>query len=62
MISAGLGVYVIGMMRDLKIELRFVFDLGVLVCAICALIYFRLKPGSGALRSDQAETTVESPS
>jgi MFS family permease len=62
MISAGLGVYFIGMMRDLKIDLRIMFDLGALVCLICALIYFRLKPGSSALRSDRGETAVESPS
>jgi MFS family permease len=61
MIAAGSGVYVIGLMRDLKIDLRVVFDLGALVCLICALIYFRLKPGR-ALRSDRAETAVESPS
>jgi MFS family permease len=62
MISAGLGIYFIGLMRDMKIELRSAFDMGAVVCVLCALIYFRLKPARRALRSDQAETAVESPS
>jgi MFS family permease len=61
MISAGLGIYVIGVLRDLHVGLSQVFDAGAAVCAICALIYFRLMPG-GALRSDRAETAAGSPS
>jgi MFS family permease len=59
MIAAGTGVYVIGLLRDLNIDLRHVFDLGALLCAICALIYFRLKPRAGVLISDRAEIAVE---
>jgi MFS family permease len=62
MIAAGLGIVVIGLLRDSKIDLRLVFDLGALLCLICALIYFRLKPRSGVLKSDRADTAVESPS
>jgi MFS family permease len=62
MIAAGLGVYFFGHLRDLKIDLRIVFDMGAVLCVISALIYFRLKASPGALRSDRAETAVESPS
>jgi MFS-type transporter involved in bile tolerance (Atg22 family) len=62
MISAGLGIYFFGHLRDLKIDLRIVFDMGAVLCVISALIYFRLKASPGALRSDRAETAVESPS
>jgi MFS family permease len=62
MISAGLGIYFIGVMRDLKIELQIVFDLAAVFVVLCALAYFRLRASSGGLRSDRAETAVESPS
>jgi MFS family permease len=59
MIAAGLGIYVIGLLRDLKVDLRLVFDLGALLCVVCALIYSRLKPRAAVLISDRAETVVE---
>jgi MFS family permease len=62
MIAAGSGIYLIGLMRDSNIDLHLVFDGGALLCAICALVYFRLKARTGALRADRAETAVESPS
>lgn len=62
MISAGLGIYFIGVMRDLKIELQIVFDLAAVFVVLCALAYFRLRASSAGFRSDRAETAVESPS
>jgi MFS family permease len=62
MIAAGLGIYFFGHLRDLKIDLRIVFDFGAVLCLISALIYCSLKASPGALRSDQVETAVESPS
>jgi MFS family permease len=44
MISAGFGIYISGVMRDLRIDLHIVFDLGAVVCVICALIYYFINP------------------
>jgi MFS family permease len=47
MLAAGSGVYVFGIMRDLKIDLRIIYDCGVVICLICVLIYFSIKPRAG---------------
>lgn len=44
MIAAGMGIYVSGVMRDLRIDLRTVFDLGAILCMICALMYYFINP------------------
>jgi hypothetical protein len=49
MISAGFGIYISGVMRDLRVDLHVVFDLGAAVCVVCALIYYFINP-SGAGR------------
>jgi MFS family permease len=44
MIAAGFGVYFFGLLRDLHIDPRVIFDVGALLGWICALIYCCIKP------------------
>ena len=44
MISAGLGVFVFGVMLDRKLDLHLIFESAALLCLVCALIYRSLKP------------------
>jgi len=43
-LAAGSGVYVFGIMRDLKIDLHVVFDFAAVLGVISALIYCCIKP------------------
>jgi MFS family permease len=57
-LAAGSGIYVFGILRDLKFDLHVVFDFAAGLCVISALIYCCIKPRISAQGTQAAAVPV----